>query len=152
MATFTPGFRSVSRQIHSDHESLIDELNELEGALDDLAGSSALFAYRAAAECVARCGQRLSQMLPEHFMREETLLFDIVAKVSPELMDFAREMRSQHQALRGHLGRFCTAVQQLDEPPDRALAVNAATESGRTLATELREHVLLEESELTGFL
>ena len=151
MASFTPGFRSVSSRIHTDHETLINELNELDGALDDLADCSALFAYRAAAERVCRCGQRLSQIVPEHFFREETLLLDTVAKVSPELAEFAREMRTQHVTLRGRLSEFCAAVQNLESPADRAQAVNAATESGRTLASELSSHVVLEESELDGF-
>jgi len=152
MASFSPSFRSVSNRIHSEHEAVINELNELEGALDDLAGCSARFAHRAAVERVSRSGQRLSQMLPEHFIREETSLLDTVARVSPELEDFGREMRAQHHTLRGRLAEFCVALQKLENPAAAGEAVNAVTESGGTLATELREHVLLEESELGGFL
>jgi iron-sulfur cluster repair protein YtfE (RIC family) len=152
MASFTPGFRNISNRVHSDHETLIDELNELDGALDDITGCSALFAYRAAAERVFRCGQRLSEIIPEHFVREETLLLDTVAKVSPELAEFVREMRMQHVSLRRRLSEFCAAAQGLEKPADRVQAVSAVSDSGRTLASELSSHVVLEESELSGFL
>jgi len=152
MATFSQAFRSVSNRVHNDHEAIINELTELDTALDDLAGCSARFAYRAAMERVSRCGQRLSQMLPEHFVREETSLLDTVAKVSPELSDFAREMRGQHHTLRGRLGEFCIAVQKLENDTNRTQAVSDVNECGKTFASELRAHVLLEESELDGFL
>ena len=152
MASFAPGFRSVSNQVHCDHERLIDDLSELGDALDDLSGCSEIFAYRAAAERVSRCGQRLSQILPEHFLREETSLLDTIAKVSPELAEFAREMRSQHVALRSRLGEFCTAVQKLEHAGDYGDAVSSVNDSGRSLITEVREHVVLEETELDGFL
>jgi hemerythrin-like domain-containing protein len=150
MASFSPAFRSVSDRVHADHEGVIADLNELEAALDDLAGSRAGFAVREATEHISRCVERLSEVLPEHFRCEDTLLLETVAKVSPELAEFAREMREQHRKLAGRVAELYRALERCSE--DRRESLDALNDCGQTLVSELRQHIVLEETELSGFI
>jgi len=152
MATFPTNFRSDTARIHRDHQALVPQLVELDSALDELAGSAQVFANLYSAEKVCRCGRFLAEALPEHFSREEQSLFTTVAEVSPELDEFAREMRRQHDQLRQLLSDFSRAVQALEGGDDLAASVDLVKEKGKLLAREMSEHIALEENQLGGFL
>jgi hemerythrin-like domain-containing protein len=150
MATFPSNFRTDSRQIHADHQALATELLHLDSALDQL--GEGVLSQLDTAEDVARCGHRLAELLPEHFRREETLLFGTVAQVSPELREFSREMRHQHDLLRQRLIEFHNALEQMSHGKDVGTAVEHVRETGRLLAKEMSEHMAVEEDQLDGFL
>lgn len=152
MATFTPVFRVASEKVHCEHQSLLQELSELDAALDELACYSEVYANLAKAQQICRCGRHLAEMVPAHFGREEATVLATVAKVSPELELFARAMRQQHEALRARLTVFCRAVEELETAEDIDRAVAAVKEHGKLLACELSRHVALEEAQLGGFL
>ncbi len=159
MGTFPASFRSASQKVHDDHESLVSELAELEAALDELA-------HPAGAERICRRLRLLTQAVPAHFATEEVELLDVVAKVSPELKDFAGEMKRQHQSICALLLDFRLAaenlrqhnspVQGVEGQGHNASKIEAAIvrlkEIGKSLAQELSNHVALEEDQLAGFL
>lgn len=147
MASLSIDFRIASEKIHGEHQALIEELRELDGALDELASAPDL---AATAQQVCRCGKTLFDLLPGHFTREETTVLATVARVSPELAEFAREMRRQHDRLRFRLDEFCRAVEATERGGDHA--IEQLCERGKLLARELVDHVMLEEEELGGFL
>ncbi|MBZ5648377.1 MAG: hemerythrin domain-containing protein [Acidobacteriia bacterium] len=152
MATFPITFRSDSNRIHCDHRVLINELIELDGALDALGGDSGVLADRAPAAKVRRCSRHLAEALPDHFRHEEATVLDTVARVSPELAEFARQMRHEHDQLRRRLLEFCHAAQELEAGHDIAGSVEAVKESGKQLARDMTSHIALEEQQLDGFL
>lgn len=152
MATLTPAFRSDTAKVHCEHQALINELTELDSALDELVCYSEVYANLATARQVCACGRHLAELLPQHFGREEDTVFTTVARVSPELAEFAAEMRHQHDQLRARLAAFSRAVEQLEVAEDIADAVCSVKEQGKLLACELTRHVVLEENQLGGFL
>lgn len=152
MATFTPTFRTASRKVHAEHEELQAQLLELESALEELAGDSEVVANLAAAERVCRCGWHLAELLPGHMAREESTLLGTVARISPELDEFAREMCHEHQRLRTLLVEFRGAVENLACGRNLEDTIWRVREVGMRLIRELGEHVALEETELGGFL
>lgn len=152
MASFTPAFRNASDRVHGEHRLLIQELTELDLALDELVCYSEVYANLATAQHVCRCSRQLAALLPEHFAREESSVLATVAKVSPELREFAYEMVQQHQQLRRRLDSFSSAVAQLETADDIDAAVARVKQEGKLLARELTDHIVLEESELDGFL
>jgi hypothetical protein len=159
VGTFPASFRSASQRVHDDHQSLISELAELDAALDDLA-------HPMGAEQICLRLRVLSHAVPEHFATEEVEMLDIVAKVSPELKDFAEEMRRQHQTIcellldfrlaAENLRQFNFPVQGTEGRGNHAGEVDAAVlrvkDIGKSLAQELSNHVELEENQLAGFL
>lgn len=150
MASFPSSFRADSRQIHNDHQALATELLHLDAALDHL--EDGVLEQLHTTEDVVRCGHRLAELLPEHFRREESLLFGPVAQVSPELREFAREMRRQHDLLRQQLIHFHDALEQLNRGNDINGAIERVRDTGRRLAQEMSEHMAVEEEQLDGFL
>ncbi len=150
MASFPSSFRADSRQIHADHQALATELLHLDTALDHL--EDGVLEQLHTTDDVVRCGHRLAELLPEHFRREETLLFGPVAQVSPELREFSREMRHQHDLLRQQLIEFHSALEQLNHGRDAAAAIDRVRQTGRRLAHEMSEHMAVEEQQLDGFL
>lgn len=159
MGTFPASFRSASQKVHDDHESLVSELAELDAALDELARP-------ASAERICRRLRFLTQVVPAHFATEEVELLDVVAKVSPELKDFAGEMKRQHQSICALLLDFRLAAENLRQHNTPApevegrgpnagkieAAIVRVKEIGKSLAEELSHHVALEEDQLAGFL
>ena len=152
MASLSPAFRIESRKIHQEHQVIDQDLTELEAALDHLVCYSQVHGDVAAAEKVLRFGRRLATYLPAHCAREETLLLDTVSDVSPQLAEFAAEVKRQHRELLTRLDSFILSLWRLESFEDAASAVFELKEEGRKLARELRQHVAMEERELSGFL
>ena len=152
MAALAPSFWTDSKTVHNEHQALMEDLNELEFALDGLECYSEVFANFATAGQVLACGSRVARLLPQHFLHEEETLLAGVAKVSPDLAEFAGEMRTQHGHLRVRLTDFCLALERLRAGDDPGEALCEVKERGKAFTTEMRSHVALEEQRLKGFL
>ncbi len=152
MATFPVSFRSDSDRIHGEHKALFVEITEFQQALDDLACGGEVFANLYGTERLGHHGRRLANLLPDHFQREEATLLPTIAHVSPELEEFAGEVRREHMQLRERLAEFCHVLDRLESGDDAAETVDALKKTGRALAHELNAHIALEESQLGGFL
>ena len=152
MAALAPSFWSESKTVHNEHQALLEDLNELDHALDGLECYSEVFANFATAGQVLECGNRVARLLPEHFSREEETVLAGVARISPELAEFAGEMKMQHEHLRFQLADFCRALEHLQAGDDPGESVYEVKEWGKNFTAELRNHVALEEQRLKGFL
>ena len=152
MAALAPSFWTESKTVHNEHQALMEDLNELDFALDGLECYSEVFASFATASQVLACGTRVAQLLPEHFGHEEKTLLDGVARISPDLAEFAGEMKAQHGQLRARLADFCLALEHLRAGDDPAESLYEVKERGKAFTTEMRTHVELEEQRLKGFL
>ena len=152
MATLAPSFWTESKTVHNEHQALMEDLNELDFALDGLECYAEVFANFATASQVLACGDRVAKLLPQHFGHEEETVLAGVAKISPDLAEFAREMRAQHGHLRSRLADFSEALEHLRAGNDPAESVNEVKERGKKFTSEMRRHVDLEEQRLKGYL
>jgi hypothetical protein len=152
MAALAPSFWTESKTVHNEHQALMEDLNELDFALDGLECYSEVFANFATAGQVLACGNRVARLLPEHFVHEEKTLLAGVAKISPDLAEFACEMCVQHGELRARLADFCQALERLRAGDDPGEALCQVKEQGKAFTAEMRSHVELEEQRLKGFL
>jgi hypothetical protein len=152
MALLTPGFRIDSMRIHEDHERILEELDELDAALQHLVCYSGKVVDAGARERARLLAQRLTAELPEHCVREEMCVLDKVASVSPELREFVEQMKAQHSELMAELISFCQLLADLDDSIDLNTAVESLRTQGHQLTNSWRAHMTLEESQLSGFL
>ena len=152
MAALAPSFWTESKTVHNEHQALLEDLNELDYALNGLECYSEVFANFATAGKVLECGGRVAKLLPAHFVHEEETVLAGVAKISPELAEFAGEMRAQHQRLRDELADFCRALEHLRAGDDPGESLCEVKERGKAFTAEMRNHVALEEQRLKGFL
>ena len=151
MATFPSSFRIDSARIHGEHQQLLVELAEMVAALEAL-GPSTLSVDPLGAARLRRSAARLQQSLPGHFRLEEVTLLDAVAPVSPELAEFSRQMRQEHQHFIERLSEFALAVAGLESGDHGGASLRQVQQTGETLARGLAAHIALEESQLDGFL
>jgi hypothetical protein len=152
MAALSSTFRADSRRIHEEHEVILQELDELDAALDHLAGFTDAAADPGSRERVRLYSQRLMAQLPEHCVREEYGLLETVSSISPELREFARQMKIQHNEIMAKLYGFCQAVNDLDDALDMDAAFENLMAQGRDFTRSMRAHMTLEEHQLSGFL
>lgn len=152
MASLTSAFCVESQKVHCDHGTLLEELAELQWALDNLVCYSEVYANLASAARVREIGTKLADQVPGHFVREESTLLATVSKVSPELAEFAEEMKREHIDLRVQLAQFKAALAELDAGQDVDSAVCHVKEQGTDFALKMSAHVALEERQLSGFL
>jgi hemerythrin-like domain-containing protein len=148
MATFTAGFRAASEKVRRQHEELRCELEALEIALHRLGKSNG----SALTDEVCRCGRRLAELLPEHMDHEENAVFPTAEGISPELSDFSREMRRQHEQLRARLAGFARALEALARRQEVDESLWKVCEGGVLLVQEVTDHVESEERLLDGLI
>jgi iron-sulfur cluster repair protein YtfE (RIC family) len=151
MATFPNSFRTDSARIHGEHQELLTQLADLISALEAL-GPSTLSVDPLGAGRLRRSASRLEGLLPAHFRREEATLLDAVAPVSPELAEFARQMRQEHQRFTARMSAFVFSVAELESGNHGGSSLRKVQETGEVLAHDLAEHIALEEHQLDGFL
>jgi hemerythrin-like domain-containing protein len=152
MASLSTAFCVDSEKVHCDHRVLLEELAELQWALDNLECYSEVYANLASVPRVQELGHKLIDSLPEHFTREERSLLTTVSKISPELAEFADEMKREHVELRARLAEFQKGLERLAEGDDVATSVCQVKDLGTDFALSLGAHVALEERQLSGFL
>ncbi len=131
---------------------MMQDLSGLERCLDRLVCYCEVSADLSTAKELRNRGWRLAQQWPEHCRREEEQVLDVVAEISPELAEFGRQMKQAHAAMLVRLQAFCQALQSLEDFDDLDNAVWQLKEEGKELVQQLRQHVAVEERELSGFL
>jgi hemerythrin-like domain-containing protein len=152
MATLTPTFRADAARIHDEHRALERALDRAEPALERLVCYGEVFADLSVGDELRRFGKELAEHFPEHCRREEAVLLDRVAEVSPELAEFSRQMKVEHVGLLARLDDFCGALDEFNRMDDASEAVYHLKEKGTELTREMRRHLATEEQELDGFL
>lgn len=152
MAMLTQVFHKESEKVQHEHYVLKEELRTLELALEHLHSNFNDPANLIAAKQVQMYTRQLADELPPHFQREEQTILTTVAEISPELDSFAREMKRQHEDLRARMNSLCAAIDTMGNAEDVAGTVEKVRGEGKAFARELKEHIALEEQELSGFL
>lgn len=152
MAALSKAFLSETERIHHDHEKILNELSELEMALQRLDFGPDILSDQRKVRKVQEVCQRLAGELPEHCRREEAMLYDTVSGVSTELAEFAKQMHLQHLEIIALLNAFCVTLDDLPNSFDLTAAVTAMRSQGLELIQAIRGHINCEEHTLSGFL
>ncbi len=150
MASLDPSFHQQTANIHREHEELIAQLDTLDAALEQIVCYAEIFSDLATANQAISSGQWIAEWLPRHHAAEETTVLETIAKMSPELTSFAREMKRQHIEMRMRLEAFRDHITHLGENRDLENAVSELKREGKDLTRMIRLHMTAEEKKLSG--
>ena len=137
--------------IRDEDRKLIEGLAELEAALDHLDCYAEVFVSLEGSERILDCLRRLERGLSSRNAWKEHLEMETISRISPELGEFARELKQEHEELRAGLRELSAAVEQLKTVDDLYEAISQIKEKGKQLARQIGRHLALEESELASY-
>ncbi len=145
MASLDPNFHLETVSIHREHEELMAQLDRLDAALEQIVCYSEIFSDLATANQATSSGKWIAEWLPKHYAHEETTVLQTIARMSPELASFAREMKRQHTEMRVRLENLRDHIAHLGENRDLEAAVAELKQEGRDLTRMMRLHMAVEE-------
>ena len=150
MSRQDPTFHLEAVSIHREHEELIAQLDQLEAALEQIVCYSEIFTDLATANQAMSSGKWIAEWLPRHYAHEETTVLETIARMSPELSSFAREMKRQHKELRLRLENFRELVSHLHETSDLEAAIAQLKQEGKDFTRLMRLHMAAEDQKFGG--
>jgi len=115
-----------------------------DAALDQIVCYTEVFTDLAMANQASASGKWVAEWLPRHYAHEETTVLEMIAKMSPELASFAREMKRQHNELRIRLESFRDHIAHMGEQRDLETAVAELKREGKDMSAEERKFAGLE--------
>ncbi len=150
MASLDPKFHQEAVSIHNEHEELLAQLDQLDAAVEQMACYAEVFTDLATANQAISRGKWMAEWLPRHYEHEETTVLETIARMSPELASFAREMKRQHGEMRVRLESFRDLLAHLSETGDLENAVNQLKKDGKDLTRMMRLHMAAEEKKFAS--
>jgi len=150
MASVDPNFHLETVSLHREHEELMAQLDRLDAALEQIVCYSEIFSDLATANQATQSGKWIAEWLPKHYAHEETTVLETIAKMSPELASFAREMRRQHTEMRVRLETLRDHIAHLGESRDLERAVAELQREGHNLTQMIRLHMATEEKKFAA--
>ncbi len=150
MASLDPNFHLETVSIHREHDELMAQLDRLDAALEQIVCYSEVFSDLATANQATSSGKWIAEWLPKHYAHEETTVLQTIARMSPELASFAREMKRQHTEMRIRLENLRDHIAHLGENRDLEAAVAELKQEGRDLTHMMRLHMAAEEKKFAA--
>ena len=150
MASLDPKFHEETISIHKEHEELLAQLDQLDTAVEQMACYAEIFTDLATANQAMSRGRWVAEWLPKHYEHEETTVLETIARMSPELASFAREMKRQHKEMRVRLESFRDRLARMSEASDLENAVNEMKREGKDLTRMMRLHMAAEEKKFAS--
>jgi len=150
MASLDPNFHQETVSLHQEHEELMKQLDQLDGALEQIVCYTEVLTDLATANQAAAQGKWMAEWLPKHYAHEETSVLAMIARMSPELAAFAREMQRQHNEMRLRLESFRDHLSHIGEQRDLEAAVAELKREGKDLTRVMRLHISAEERKFAG--
>ncbi len=150
MASLDPKFHEEIVSIHHEHEQLLGQLDQLDAAVDQMACYAEVFTDLATANQAVSQGKWIAEWLPRHYAHEETTVLETIARMSPELESFAREMKRQHNEIRVRLEGLRDSLAHLSENADLETAVRQLKKDGTDLTRMMRLHMAAEEKKFAS--
>ena len=150
MASLDPKFHEETVSIHKEHEELVAQLDQMDAAVEQIVCYSEIFTDLATANQAMSRGKWMAEWLPRHYEHEETTVLETIARMSPELASFAREMKRQHNEMRVRLESFRDRLAHLSETSDLESAVNQMKKQGKDLTRMMRLHMAAEEKKFAS--
>ncbi len=148
MSSLDPNFHLETVSIHHEHEELIAQLDQLDSALEQIVCYSEIFSDLATANQATSRGKWIADWLPKHHAHEETTVLETIARMTPELASFAREMKRQHTEMRMRIENLRDHIAHIGENRDLETAVAELKREGRDLTRMMRLHISAEEKKL----
>ena len=145
MASLDPNFHEEAVSVHHEHEQLLAQLDRLDAALEQIVCYSEIFSDLATANQAMGSGKWIAEWLPQHHAHEETTVLQTIARMSPELASFTREMKRQHAEMRIRLENLRDHLAHLGENRDLEAAVAELKREGRDLTRLMRLHISAED-------
>src|ERR1022692_2472425 len=118
MASLDPKFHEETLSIHQEHQELVAQLDQMDAALEQMACYAEVFTDLATANQAISRGKWMAEWLPRHYEHEETTVLETIARMSPELASFAREMKRQHSEMRVRLESLRDTIAHLGQTGD----------------------------------
>jgi len=146
MASLDPNFHLETVSIRREHEEVMAQLDRLDAALEQIVCYAEIFSDLATANQATGSGRWIAEWLPKHHAHEETTVLETIARMSPELASFAREMKRQHIEMRIRLENLRDHVAHLGENRDLETAVADLKREGHDLTRMIRLHMAAEEN------
>jgi iron-sulfur cluster repair protein YtfE (RIC family) len=134
-----------SAHLKSDHRELMQQLSELDQALESLICYSEVYADLAGVQRAMDTARWLAGRLPDHFVREEQGIFATIAKLGPDSAAFAQEMRGQHTEIGQRIDSFRKAAESFIDAPDLQQSIGELKDAGKALASLMAAHMGAEE-------
>lgn len=150
MANPDPKFHAETLSIHQEHEELVAQLDQMDAALEQMVCYTEVFTDLATANQAISRGKWMTEWLPRHYQHEETTVLETIARMSPELASFAREMQRQHNEMRVRLESFRDLLEHLSQTGDLENAVNQLKKDGKDLTRMMRLHMAVEEKKFAS--
>jgi len=150
MASVDPNLHQETASLHREHEELMGQLDQLDAALEQIVCYTEVLADLAMANQAAARGRWMAEWLPRHYDHEETTVLEAIAKMSPELASFAREMKRQHNEMRLRLESFREHIAHIGERRDLEAAVAELKREGKDLTRMMRLHMAAEDKKFAG--
>jgi Hemerythrin HHE cation binding domain len=135
-----------------ERRELLEHLAAFDRALERMDCCGEPRANLAAAHDIGYHCARLEDDLARRLAFREQVEPALASPFSPQMAEFVRQLRSDHEELRHWLARFARALEGFARARDPFGAVCRIKEEGQQLARQMARHVALEESELAGFL
>jgi hemerythrin-like domain-containing protein len=150
MASLDPDFHQETRSLHREHEELLAQLDQLDASLEQIVCYTEVFIDLATANQAIARGKWMAEWLPRHHAHEETTVLEMIARMSPELGSFTREMKRQHNEMRLRLERFRDHISHIRGQRDVEAAVAELKREGKDLTRMMRLHIAAEEKKFSG--
>jgi len=150
MASLDPDFHEEVKSLHREHQELMTQLDKLDSALEQIVSYTEVLTDLAMANQASASGKWIAEWLPKHYAHEETTVLETIAKMSPELASFAREMKRQHSEMRVRLESLRDHIAHLGEQRDLEAAVAELKREGKDLTRMIRLHMAAEDKEFAG--
>jgi hypothetical protein len=145
-----PQFHEQTLSVHQEHEELVVQLDQMDAALEQMVCYTEFFTDLATANQAISRGKWMAEWLPRHYEYEETRVLETIAKMSPDLASFAREMRRQHNEMRVRLESFRDRIANLSQSGNLEDAVNQLKKDGKDLTRMMRLHMAAEEEKFAS--
>ena len=126
------------------------QLDQMDAALEQIFCYAEVFTDLATANQAISRGKWMAEWLPRHYEHEETTVLETIARMSPELASFAREMKRQHNEMRVRLESFRDTIEHLSQSVDLEKAVNQLKKDGKDLTRMMRLHMAAEEKKFAS--
>jgi len=150
MASLDPDFQEELSSLHHEHEELMAQLDKLDAALEQIVSYTEVLTDLAMANQASASGKWIAEWLPKHYAHEETTVLETIARMSPELASFAREMKRQHSEMRVRLESFRDHIAHIGEQRDLEAAVAELKREGKDLTRLIRLHMAREDKKFAS--
>jgi hemerythrin len=144
-AVITSDLHSEAEEIHWEHEHLMDELADLDSALDEIDFDSAPVPNLDGVDDANRIVRDLLAELPLHFVNEEATVLPAIASLNPTLSAFSSEMAWQHHEIWKALNLLSAELRHLASSTDLAEDIARVQSHIEKLCRALRIHMKSEE-------